>query len=848
MKKPVVTAGLLLLLAVAAGRDVLATDLADETLSSSVSWICPEEPFETAIGKSRFYRHAFTTREGLVRATGRWWIDDWGLVHVDGKSVAASAKTVETPVDLTAMLAKPGRHVLAVEGKNLSGAGGVCLSLALEYADGMSDTVFTSGSWLCATNVQNGWTAPAFDDSSWRPARRHGDIFTAPWCGLADMSLLAPPSEKARLAAIRAARDARVEKALEALARETKPVCRIVYESGKPYFDIGGRLFETAFYNCSEGWSDDNPRLRRQTALFRDAGMHVYGIGVHTPHVWRRDGSIDFADAEAKMRSVLSIDPEARFLFCIDTCVPPKWWCDTHPDELTGYATGAPSYGAGRQYLNFVAPSMASSAWRREMADYITRLVAYLESTPYAKRIFAYRPDYGVHHEWHYYGFAGYLPDTGKAMTTAFRRWLERRYKGNVEALRRAWNDGAVTFATAEVPRKDARLRLSAGNMRDPVKDRPAIDYERCHAEQVRDCLFAFNRAAKEACGGRALVGNYCGYFFGMPFPAEAFHLENDAILDSPLVDFQCSPYVYGRPSRAAGNVQYARCLLEGLRRRGKVALLEADNVTTVYKFPHGHGNFTSSREDDLAILARDFVQTLCWGCGYWYFDFGIGWYDDPSFGDFFRKIYAIRREIKDCRSVSEVLVLGDYESVMLTNAGSSRFNDERTTDLVNALGHAGVPFDTASIVDLASGKLKDYKVYIFCNLHLHTPEKDRLVADLRTRGKTVVLPAGPMTAKDLRTLFAENGVHVWNDDPDAAVYASAACVGIHCASGGEKTIRLPRRAHVTMLYPERRVIAPDTDRIVFTQPGNGMSTTLFRIDAPCRENVKHHGKDERVE
>ena len=42
---------------------------------------------------------------------------------------------------------------------------------------------------------------------------------------------------------------------------------------------------------------------------------------------------------------------------------------------------------------------MASATWRREMADYITRLVTYLESTPYAKRIYAYRPDYGVHHE-----------------------------------------------------------------------------------------------------------------------------------------------------------------------------------------------------------------------------------------------------------------------------------------------------------------------------------------------------------------------------------------------------------------------------------------------------------------
>jgi hypothetical protein len=47
-----------------------------------------------------------------------------------------------------------------------------------------------------------------------------------------------------------------------------------------------------------------------------------------------------------------------------------------------------------------------------------------------------------------------------------------------------------------------------------------------------------------------------------------------------------------------------------------------------------------------------------------------------------------------------------------------------------------GTPFDTASTADLASGRLKDYKVYIFCNLHFHTPEKDRLVAGLRARGR----------------------------------------------------------------------------------------------------------------
>ena len=48
-------------------------------------------------------------------------------------------------------------------------------------------------------------------------------------------------------------------------------------------------------------------------------------------------------------------------------------------------------------------------------------------------------------------------------------------------------------------------------------------------------------------------------------------------------------------------------------------------------------------------------------------------------------------------------------------------------------------------------------------------------------------------------------------------------------AKGGEKVIRLPRRAKVTMLYPERRELGASADRIVFTPQGDGMSTTIFR-------------------
>ena len=826
-----------------------AADVADESPTSVVRWICPDEPFPDGIGKMRYYRKAFETREGLVRATARWWVDDSGCVYVDGGKGMPSSMVVDEPRDLTAVLKRPGRHVLAVQGRNMAGSGGVCLLLELEYADGRHESVYTDGSWRCSADAQERvppvgcfsggsrscataplWASVDFDDSGWKAARPFTDALAAPWSSLADMSKLMLPDERKHKNAIFVARAARTEKALAAMAREAKPACRIVYENGKPYFDIGGRRFETAFYNASENWNCDNPYLRRQTAMFRDAGMHLYGVGVVAAKVWREDGTIDFADAERRMRDVLSVDPEARFQVCIACDRPVKWWNRAHPDEMVGYATGKPNPSEGDTIKNFLAPSFASLPWRRDVADFLRRLVAHLESTPFAKRIYAYRPDYGVYHEWHYFGMARDMPDTGKPMTAAFRRWLAREYKGDVEALRRAWNNPGVTFATAEVPSKEERLRTSAGTLRDPLKDRPTIDYLRCHGEQVRDCLLDFNRAVKEACGGRALLGNYCGYFFEMPFPAEGWHLENEAILDSPYVDFQVSPFPYRTEARGGGNGQYARRLLEATRRRGKLAIMEADTRTTLIR---DEGNryylHAKSRSDDIALLARDFASTLCWGCGFWYYDFGQGWYDAPEFNELFGKVFPIRQEITDCRSVSEVLVVGDYESVLLTNAGSSKFNDERTSGLVNALGHAGVPFDSASTVDLASGKLKDYKVYIFCNLHWMTPEKEHLVAELRAKGRRVILPETPLSAADLRPLLTAHGVHIWDDNPGDIIYANASCVALHSAVPGEKTIRLPRRARVTMLYPERREIAADTDRIVFTPPGTGLFTTLFR-------------------
>ena len=60
-----------LMCACAAAWAAVGAELADESPTSAVRWICPDEPFPDGIGKMRYYRRTFETREGLVRGGGK---------------------------------------------------------------------------------------------------------------------------------------------------------------------------------------------------------------------------------------------------------------------------------------------------------------------------------------------------------------------------------------------------------------------------------------------------------------------------------------------------------------------------------------------------------------------------------------------------------------------------------------------------------------------------------------------------------------------------------------------------------------------------------------------------------
>ena len=74
--------------------------LSDDLPTSVVMWVCPDEPFADGIGKKRQYRKTFETSEGLVKVTGRWWVDDDGSVFVDGAKMPQSAMSHQNSHEL----------------------------------------------------------------------------------------------------------------------------------------------------------------------------------------------------------------------------------------------------------------------------------------------------------------------------------------------------------------------------------------------------------------------------------------------------------------------------------------------------------------------------------------------------------------------------------------------------------------------------------------------------------------------------------------------------------------------------------------------------------------------------
>lgn len=759
---------------------------------SRAEWIVYPETDDASRNNERYFRKEFTVPSGktIQSAYIFYRIVNSGTVRVNGTAVQTSTQLTLYPnlggqFDVTNFVAS-GNNAISAATKytGTNNLRGLIVRLLITYTDGSIQEVVTDATWKTSTTKTTGWENVGYADQGWQAARSVGDCAATPWlsAGL-DMDAFYPESEE--------------RFSVDDLEDVPEEDVEIVYQKGGAFFKIGDTLYPPVLFNYCDGTfiNYTNPDFTAAVTAHVNAGIKLIsgGFDLETnsyngKKFWAGPNTYNYEVLDEALKRMFTLAPEGRFIFSLTFSHGPQWWNQKYPEDAIQYARIDDHYSSSDCIGNYPCHSFGSERWRHDACEAIKKLVQHVESTPYGKRIIGYRIGEGVYGEWIHFGMAGAMPDVSPAMVTFFRNFLRDKYDGDVSKLRDSWNQPEVTFDTAMIPPVDVRLQclegtLSGTPLRDP-RNHWLLDYLKCMQYAIRDLLLSMDKAAKEGCNNKKLVGNYCGYFYNQGYTTDGWQIETDDILDSPYVDFLVAPTCYSSLFRNVGRSQLARELaasfpLHNTPTQKKLCIIEAD--TRTHLTAAGYDSKTAETvEDSLALLSRDLAQAISRGCAYWYYDLAKGtWYNCPEILNFFQKIVPIYNAIPDFSSSAGIAVIADWESVYYHAVQELRKHPDYQYTTVNGgrpahaainyvaleMTRAGLVFDSYSFEDIGNDALDQYKIYIFPQLFYMTPEKLAKLNTLKKAGKTLIFlnlpgyltPSGP----DVNSIYQTTGIQV---------------------------------------------------------------------------------------
>ena len=393
---------------------------------------------------------------------------------------------------------------------------------------------------------------------------------------------------------------------------------KLKINNGVPVLTIDGEVVAPMMV-----WGGSNEKLRRTSHFMSSNGFHLYTTPLPMP--WPHPGEgYDFADIDTEMETLLANDPSALTMPRI-TVEPPVWWKEQHPEEMPVWENGKSD--------RFI--SVTSERWLREVEAHIQSLVRHLEAE-WGGHVFAYHPSALNSGEWYYASTIWQCGDWGlrnydTSFARGFCRWLEKRY-GDIKALNSAWRSEYTDFADVTVPSPDQRRHTRHGLLRNPIDERPVIDFTIYQSVAITDAIRRISRVFKDACGWRKLVYIFYGYTFELAGLQEGIsqfgHLDFDSVLDDPAVDVWCGPSGYfDRRNGGSGPIMAPA---ESCNARGRAWCNEDDLRTHLSKPDSGWGR-VDTIEQTLWAHRRNFMASYVRRSQMWFMDQGGNWLEDES-------------------------------------------------------------------------------------------------------------------------------------------------------------------------------------------------------------------------
>lgn len=540
------------------------------------------------------------------------------------------------------------------------------------------------------------------------------------------------------------------------LAGRPRAQARLEVREGRPRFVVDGRLTPPCFYVSPFHTPD-----LAQIGDFRRAGVRVYlvplilGRGVYGDKgPWLKADTFDFAEVDALLWRVLTVDPEGYILFYL-ACDPYRDWGSEHPDDVTQDQNGLKAvvgmhpkrWGGTPDAGERFGPSLVSETLRADTATALRALAAYAARSEPGKAVIGYHVAGSNDGQWFHWTRLDpqdlHLADYSPAAQRSFRAWLRRLYRDDAAALQRAWHRPGVTFEDAAVPAGD-RL-WGKGFFTDPATDQDIRDYNRFYSEGVAETVLHLCRTLREATGGSALLGTYyeditCN---------SANHIALQTLLESSDIDFLAGPAAYG--IRLPGNCGAVRSVFGSTLLHGKLYLTEQDwrswhsgSRDLAYDASVGRAE---SAEAHNAMVRRESGMMLAFGLGTWWYDVSGGWFrDDQIMAGIAEARAAFEQDLR-CgglpRADAAVVVSEEGSHGLLPQAaGQVRYHG--IVNQVNQLNTSGVPYRMLLLSDFGRLPIPDHRLYIFVNCYALNEAQLAAIDGLRGDGRVLVFLHAP--------------------------------------------------------------------------------------------------------
>jgi len=490
--------------------------------------------------------------------------------------------------------------------------------------------------------------------------------------------------------------------------------------------------------------------------VFRDfarAGVHLYSFSA-TPTdagyglsqcAWKVPQEYDFSQLDQRVMMVLQADPQAYFFPRLYLHAP-KWWSEQHPDEVVLWDPGDGNYLPFIHVGEKPAPSWASQVWRRDTVEGLRRLIAHIEASPWADRCIGYHLASGTTEEWMMWGAnEDQWVDYSPASVEAFRRWLKDRY-GAVEALRQAWRDPKVDFASAAIPPKARRAACALGSLRDPATEQDCIDFYLYNSELVADTICYFAKAVKDLTHRQKIVGVFYGYLLqlcGEQRQQNAGHLALEKVLSSPDVDFLCSPTSYAFRALGGEGTSHFMSLAGSVRMHGKLWFDENDIRTSLSGGQVGEWGRPADVAGDVLQQEKELANCLVNGAAQWWFDVGGNKYNDPTLMHRLAGLVESATEALrlDRAPVDEVAMVVDESSLCYVRVGDP-IGNWFLLGMIPAVHRIGAPVAHYLVSDLPA--LSDRKLFLIMTSFAPTAAHRRMVDALKRDGHVLVFFYAP--------------------------------------------------------------------------------------------------------